>query len=563
MLSTLSAEKTSWSKLHSMLFLSFLLVCIALGTGLRVLWVGPRELWYDEAISVLLASGQKDRYQLPDDVPFALSDFSQLLTLPAEKNVAAALETVKAVVKSTLSDPHPPLFYLSEHGWMRLFGSGEVALRSLVLLVSLATLIGAYGLGQRILGQRGGLIFTALLALNPFFLDHSLNLRMYAPMLFWVVVSGWCLLALIEGSEAAQPKRRSLLRVGLAVSLAAGLLTQYLFAYWFFAVAALILYLEDRKRWFQHSLTLAAAILLFTPWALWGTRQQVHNRQDVLSQISSVGGPLQAAFQHGQDLAQTLGDHLLLGHLTTDMLPVAEPIKPTAVAIGWAVVGFVGLCVVGLYRRHQYRVLMIAVLMGLLPLAIALAVDVIANTYTLGFGWGRSVMVALPGCLLLIAAWLELATGRWREPLTAALLAAYLTVNIADLGMRDRQMFTTVNSELISTNEPTLVVMNSRAWGHVLRLIYYLDNTANAEVLVADPANVSAALTTALAAKDYERILWLKSEYPLWGEPKTQDQAQALIAETESILQEQSALQSTQTLSGTMKLDHFELQVYR
>lgn len=546
-----------------MLFLSFLLICIALGTGLRVLWVGARELWYDEAISVLLASGQKDRYQLPDDVPFALKDFSHLLTVPAEKDVAAALETAKAVIKSTLGDPHPPLFYLGEHGWMRLFGNGEAALRSLVLLVSLATLIGAYGLAQRILGQRGGLIFTALLALNPFFLDHSLNLRMYAPMLFWVVVSGWCLLALIEGSEAGQQKQRSLLRVGLAISLAAGLLTQYLFAYWFFAIAALILYLEDRKHWFQHGLTLAAAILLFTPWALWGTRRQMHNRQDVLSQISSVGGPLQVAFRHGQDLAQTLGDHLLLGHLTTDMLPVAESIKPTAVAVGWAVIGFLGLCVVGLYRRRQYRVLMIAALMGLLPLAVALAVDVAANTYTLGFGWGRSVMVALPGCLLLIAAWLEMATGRWRGPLTAALLAAYLTVNIADLGMRDRQMFTAVNNELISTNEPTLVVMNSRAWGHVLRLIYYLDNTANAEVLVADPANVSAALTTALAAKDYERILWLKSEYPLWGEPKTRDQAQTLIADTEGILQMRSSLQSTQTLSGTMKLDHFELQVYR
>ena len=75
---------------------------------------------------------------------------------------------------------------------------------------------------------------------------------------------------------------------------------------------------------------------------------------------------------------------------------MAEPIKPTAVAVGCGVIGFLVVCVVGLYRRRQYRVLMAGVLMGLLPLAVALGIDVLTNKYTLGCGWGRSTMVALP-----------------------------------------------------------------------------------------------------------------------------------------------------------------------
>lgn len=547
----------------------FLLLCAVLGVLLRSLWVGKRELWYDEVLSVLLSSGQKNAYKLPE-TPFAVRDISLLLDLPAEKGLSGSVETVKTLIKGTLGDPHPPLFYLSEHGWMRLFGNSEAALRSLVLLSSLITLLVAYSLGKRVLGQRGGLIFTALLSLNPFFFSHSLNLRMYAAMVLWVVVSGGCLLALV-GTEKARTSadnshatgwRRWALRGGMLVALTAGLLTQYLFAYWFFAIAALMLYL-DRKHWLPHGLTLAASILLFMPWALWGTRQQAGNRGDVLNQISSVGGPLQSALQHGKDLAQTLANHLLLGHLTTSMSPVSDPIKPAAVAIGCAVIGFLAVCVVGLYRRRQYRALMIGSLMGLLPLAVALAIDIVTNKYTVGFGWGRSTIVALPGCLLLVAAWLELGTGRWRSPLTVGLLVIYLTVVVGDFVGRDRQMFHAVNSELLKTDEPTLVVMNSRAWGHVLRLVYYLDETANAEVLATSPAALPEALETALAAKDYDRLLWLRSEYPLWNLPETEAELIALTAETESLLQAEHPLADSQKLRGTMNLDRFELQVYQ
>ena len=41
---------------------------VVLGIGLRFLWVGKREFWYDEVLSVLFSTGQKAEYKLPKDV---------------------------------------------------------------------------------------------------------------------------------------------------------------------------------------------------------------------------------------------------------------------------------------------------------------------------------------------------------------------------------------------------------------------------------------------------------------------------------------------------------------
>ena len=546
---------------------SFLLGCVAIGVALRVLWAGKREWWYDEVLSVLIATGNKNAYRLPENEPFTVGEVAKLLG-----GFGGQLGTAKDVVKGTLGDPHPPLSYLLHHSWMQLLGNGEGALRSSILIISVITLGVAYLLGKRLLGQRGGLIFTALLALNPFFFAHSLNLRMYAPMALWVVISATGLLALIDLEQARdsavvaladkQKRQLWLWRAVVVISLTAGLLTQYLFAYWVFAIAALALYL-DRKRWLSYGLTIGTSMLLFAPWALWGVRQQMNNRADVLNQISAVGGPMAAAIAHSKDLAQTVANHLLLGHLTTGMMPLGEPIKPTAVAIGCGVIAFLGVCVAGLYRRREYKLLMVCVLMGLFPLAVALIIDILTNKYTLGFGWGRSTMAALPGCVLLVAAWLDRATGRWRQSIIVGLLAVYLMVNVADFGGRDRQMFHQVNAAITGPEEQSLVVMNSRAWGHVLRLAYYLGDRPDTNILATDPADVASSLETAIEAGNYAQVLWLRAEYPLWGKPESEAQAQAFAQDVEKLLQANYRLSEQQALSGTMNLDMFNLQVYQ
>ena len=301
------------------------------------------------------------------------------------------------------------------------------------------------------------------------------------------------------------------------------------------------------------------------PWFFWGTLKQVSNRRDVLERLSQEGSAIALMVQHGKDLAQTMANYLLLGHLTTGMLPLSDPIKPTAVAVGCGAIAFVIMCVVGLIRRRQYWTLISCGLLGLLPLLLALGVDVVTNNNTLGFGWGRATIVVLPGMVLLVAAWLEKATGRWREGMTAVILAAYLTVNVMDFEGRDRQMFVSINEALLagSDDQVTLVAMNSKAWGHVNRLLYYLDEVANPDILVADPADLENVLNSALDQKDYARVLWLRANYPLWNAPETETEVLALASGTDELLGSRYSLVDARSLAGTMNLDSFELQVYQ
>ncbi|MEM9980353.1 MAG: glycosyltransferase family 39 protein, partial [Cyanobacteria bacterium P01_D01_bin.2] len=300
-----------------------LILSVFIGLAIRFLCLTRHELWYDEVLSVLLSSGQRIAFENPEAVPIALKEYTRLLSIPTNTGF---VETVKNLLKGILGDPHPPLFYLGQHLWMRGLGNGVAAMRSLVVLSSLGAIAGSYGLGKLLLGRQGGWLLAALMALNPFFLSHSLNLRMYTLLVLWAVLSEWSLLALIKldkthdrraalhlgESQSNAPlaipaigTQRYLLMAALALCVAAGLMSQYLFSYILLALAVLVLTV-GRRHWFQYGLTLTAGLVLTLPWVFWGTRQQVNNRSDVLSQISAAGGWLTTSYRHLQDIAQTL-----------------------------------------------------------------------------------------------------------------------------------------------------------------------------------------------------------------------------------------------------------------
>jgi uncharacterized membrane protein len=569
-----------------------LLVSIALGVIFRFAFLNAHEFWYDEVLSVLLASGQKNAYQNPGTDPVALKDYAALLQIPKENGLSGSINTVKDVIKGILGDPHPPLFYLTEHVWMRLFGNGVVALRSLVALTSLGVLAVVYRMGRQVMGQRGALIWTGLMALNPFFLVHSLNLRMYALLMLSTVLSQWGLLTSFGFDKQAQQQanlaeqsndqannqandqinaqaelvpgwQRWAWLLLVAGSITAGLLSQYLFAYTLFGLAALVL-VKGRKHLFRYGLTLALGVFLTLPWVAWGTRQQIKNRGDVLSQLSDQGNFLTTVFRHVQDISQTLANHLLLGHWTTGFEPIEEPIKPLAVGIGLGVIAFLSFCVVNLYRQKAFHTLAVGLLLGVVPLAVALGIDIVTNKFTVGFGWGRSTMVAIPGCLLLIAGWLYHCTGRWQVALTSGLLALYLVVGTGEFVSRDRNMFHTVDAWLSEAPaQPTLVAINSNAWGNVLRLAYYLNADAPIELLATDPQALASALDKALTpANGYQRVLWLNATDPVWSEPETPEEAAQIKQAVSTVLSKQYTLKQEAFLTGTMDIDRFEAKLY-
>lgn len=564
-----------------------LIAGIAIGILLRLLNLGNREFWYDEVLSLLVSSGQAVNYKGPNDstepITVLLREYTALFNVPLN----AGVQAIANVFKGLVSDVHPPLSFLFLHFWMRLFGSSEVATRGLMALISAGAVASAYGLGRFLLGRGGGLILAALLATNPFYLSHSLNIRMYAPLVLWAILSAWAMLHLMridnEEPPSIPPTKRedqeenSLPLTGtpahlltrsklfwsavLIASVTAGLLTQYLFAHWVITLGILAL-VFDRRRWWQHGMRLGIAVLLTLPWAVWGTRQQLKNRPNLGGQFDSEGG-----WQHLTDVAQTLGNHLVLGEWATS-LPDTVPTVAGTIAIA-----LLAACAISLWRMGERRSLAIAFVLGIVPLLVALLVDIITNKYTVGFGQGRTLIFILPGCLLLIATWLLHASGRWLPPVVGGLLLLYLTVGVGDYTLRSRAMFHEV-ANLIqqAPTTPTLVAMNSHAWGHVLRLAYYTPPNNSVRLLARPPAKLAPALEKVLQGAEgskYSRLIFLDIAKPVWSTLKTAAKKQAAKQKMEKVLQASFCKSKqpckpikTQQLSGTMDIDQFTVNLY-
>lgn len=137
------------------------------------------------------------------------------------------------------SESTPPLYYTIAWLWAKLFGTGEVGLRSLSALLGTAFVPVAYLIGARAVGVRVGLVVAALATLNPLLVWYSQEARVYSML---VLVSGLSFLFFIK-LLTGDPRRRTL--VLWAVISAVALATHYFAAFlvaieaiWLIATAA-------------------------------------------------------------------------------------------------------------------------------------------------------------------------------------------------------------------------------------------------------------------------------------------------------------------------------------
>lgn len=86
-------------------------------------------------------------------------------------------------------DGSPPLYYLLLHGWIRVFGDGEVALHAFSLVVALACVPAAWWAGTSLFGRRTGWIAAVLAATNPFLTYYGREARMYTLVALEAIVA--------------------------------------------------------------------------------------------------------------------------------------------------------------------------------------------------------------------------------------------------------------------------------------------------------------------------------------------------------------------------------------
>jgi len=98
-------------------------------------------------------------------------------------------------------DTSPPLFYIINWAWFRIFGSSEIAIRSLSFLFYLATAIFIYLIGKELFSKQAGIIAALLSFFNPFLFPYAFEGRMYYCLLFFTVASFYFLIKKKRGGH--------------------------------------------------------------------------------------------------------------------------------------------------------------------------------------------------------------------------------------------------------------------------------------------------------------------------------------------------------------------------
>src|SRR5918911_266527 len=107
--------------------------------------------------------------------------------------------------------------------WIRVFGTSEIAVRSLSLVCAALAVIAAWWAGRVLFGARAGWMAAALAATTPYLTTYAQEARMYALVALLGILACACLgRVLAVGATAAERRPWAL---GAAATLAAMLYT--------------------------------------------------------------------------------------------------------------------------------------------------------------------------------------------------------------------------------------------------------------------------------------------------------------------------------------------------
>lgn len=157
----------------------------------------------------------------------------------------------------------PPLYYVLAWGWSKVFGTGEVGLRSLSALFGTLTVPLAYSAAATLgSSRRVGLLAAAFVALNPYLIWYSQEARSYALM---VLLAAGALVYFARSLERPSPSSLAIWALTSALALS----THY-FAVFLIAPQALwlLLHAGSRRRAMLATGAIAAVGLALMPLAV-------------------------------------------------------------------------------------------------------------------------------------------------------------------------------------------------------------------------------------------------------------------------------------------------------
>lgn len=218
----------------------WLVLALALSASIQFSFISKASIWHDEGYSLLLAP-----------------------------------QPISEILERTARDVHPPLYYVGLHVWMKTFGAGELAVRSLSVVAILGTIAIMFYLIKRLFGNWPARVSALFMAIAPFLIRYGQEARMYALVAFLLTAATYFLV------YALNDNRRRYLYL-YSIFMAAAFYTHYyavfmLIAHWLYVAIRTGIY-RDRKikvlqanwlkaipnaRWYTANILIFA---LFLPW---------------------------------------------------------------------------------------------------------------------------------------------------------------------------------------------------------------------------------------------------------------------------------------------------------
>lgn len=199
-----------------------------------------------------------------------------------------SMKSIPEILSIIARDTSPPLYNLTEHLWFKVFGTSEVAIRSLSFLYYLIAIFFVYLIAKSLFDRRTAILASVLTFLNPFFFIYAFEGRMYSIMAMGVAASFYFFIS----------KKWVLYVVATALAL-------YSHHFAIFAVFVQGTWFLKEFFWGNRRLAISmfksfiAVGILYTPWLI-----------PLYNQIKMVGGGFWLGKPTGNDLKFLIYDYL-------------------------------------------------------------------------------------------------------------------------------------------------------------------------------------------------------------------------------------------------------------
>jgi uncharacterized membrane protein len=173
------------------------IILLILGIFFRFFNLGEKVFWHDEVYTIFRATGYKSGEFYGQEFQNKLVTVEQIQAYQQLKSNSTAWDTVESLV---LEDPqHPPLYFLMNRYWLKIFGSSIISNRILAIFISLLSVPAMYWLGRELFNSSlVGFLAALLLFFSPFEIIFAQIARQYSLLTLLIILSSFSLVRALK-----------------------------------------------------------------------------------------------------------------------------------------------------------------------------------------------------------------------------------------------------------------------------------------------------------------------------------------------------------------------------